>query len=465
MNTSSLFKVDSSTHFIYRLIDVFILGGSLLLAGYLYGVDFSRDYLLVLLSLVLVYAYVGESVALYRSWRVGRFSRMLMLVILVHSACFLLIFSLLFVLKEGATFSRVVLLGWYSSSLLALVSWRISAKHVKAWRRRRGLSMQKVAIVGMTRSGMELYQEMQQHIELGFDCIGFFDDRTAERLGHGYKDLLKGSIEEAVQLAQQGEVSKLYICLPMLAERRIADIIQRLGDTTVDVLMVPDFLLKNLMHARIGSVGELDTLSVFESPAYGIKDFYKRTFDVLFSAAVLLLISPLLLFIATAIKIDSTGPVFFRQNRYGLDGKAIKVLKFRSMRVQENGAKVVQATKNDPRITRLGGFLRRTSLDELPQFINVLMGDMSVVGPRPHAVAHNEEYRKQVAYYMLRHKVRPGITGWAQVNGWRGETDTLEKMEMRVKYDLEYIRHWSLWFDIRIVFMTLFKGFTGKNAY
>lgn len=465
MDTSSLFKIDSSTHFLYRIIDVFILATTLFLASHLYGVTFSRDYLLVLLSLVLLYAYIGESVALYRSWRVGRFSRMLMLLILVHSACFLLIFSLLFVLKEGATFSRVVLLGWYSSSLLALVSWRISAKHIKAWRRRRGLSMQTVAIVGMTKSGMQLHQQMQDHIELGFECIGFFDDRTAERLGQGYKHLLKGSIEQAVEMAQQGKVSKLYICLPMLAERRIADIIQRLGDTTVDVLLVPDFLLKNLMHARIGSVGEMDTLSVFESPVYGIKDFYKRTFDILFSTSVLLLISPLLAIIALAIKVDSTGPVFFRQNRYGLDGKAIKVLKFRSMRVQENGAKVVQATKNDPRITRLGAFLRRTSLDELPQFINVLLGDMSVVGPRPHAVAHNEEYRKQVAYYMLRHKVRPGITGWAQVNGWRGETDTLEKMEMRVKYDLEYIRHWSLWFDIRIVFMTLFKGFTGKNAY
>lgn len=465
MDTSSLFKIDSSTHFLYRIIDVFILATTLWAVSYLYEVVFTRDYLLMLLSLVLLYAYIGESVALYRSWRVGRFSRMLMLLILVHSACFLLVFSLLFVLKEGATFSRVVLLGWYSSSLLALVSWRISAKHVKAWRRRRGLSMQTVAIVGLTKSGMQLHQQMLDNIELGFKSIGFYDDRTPERLGQNYKHLLKGSIEQAVEMAQQGKISKLYICLPMLAERRIADIIQRLGDTTVDVLLVPDFLLKNLMHARIGSVGEMDTLSVFESPVYGIKDFYKRTFDILFSTSVLLLISPLLALIALAIKVDSTGPVLFRQNRYGLDGKAIKVLKFRSMRVQEDGAKVVQATKNDPRITRLGAFLRRTSLDELPQFINVLLGDMSVVGPRPHAVAHNEEYRKQVAYYMLRHKVRPGITGWAQVNGWRGETDTLEKMEMRVKYDLEYIRHWSLWFDIRIVLMTLFKGFTGKNAY
>ncbi|HEX5792842.1 MAG TPA: undecaprenyl-phosphate glucose phosphotransferase, partial [Rheinheimera sp.] len=276
---------------------------------------------------------------------------------------------------------------------------------------------------------------------------------------------LLGNVDTAVQLARRGKVAKLYICLPMMAEKRIADIISRLGDTTVDVLMVPEFLLKNLMHARIGNVGSIDTLSVFESPMFGFQSFYKRSFDLLFSSLVLLLISPLLLLIALAIKLTSSGPVLFRQDRYGLDGKKIAVYKFRSMKVMENGAAVIQAKRNDSRITPFGAFLRRTSLDELPQFFNVLLGEMSVVGPRPHAVAHNEEYRKQVAFYMLRHKVRPGITGWAQINGWRGETDTLEKMEMRVKYDLDYIRNWSLLFDVSIVFKTVFKGFVDKNAY
>ena len=154
-----------------------------------------------------------------------------------------------------------------------------------------------------------------------------------------------------------------------------------------------------------------------------------------------------------------------KQDRYGLDGKKIKVWKFRSMTVAENADKVVQATKNDVRITPFGAFLRRTSLDELPQFFNALKGDMSVVGPRPHAVAHNEEYRKQVDYYMLRHKVKPGITGWAQVNGWRGETDTIDKMEMRIQFDLEYIRNWSLWLDFKIVLFTIFRSFNDKNAY
>lgn len=241
--------------------------------------------------------------------------------------------------------------------------------------------------------------------------------------------------------------------------------IHALGDTTTNVYMVPNFLLNNLMHGNVGRVGALDTISVFESPISGMKDFYKRSFDLLFSACALIGLAPVFAVIAVAIKLDSKGAVFFRQDRYGLDGKRIGVYKFRSMSVMDNDAVVKQATKNDRRITKVGAFLRKTSLDELPQFFNVLMGDMSVVGPRPHAVAHNEEYRKRVDYYMLRHKVRPGITGWAQINGWRGETDTLEKMEKRIEYDLDYIRHWSIWFDVKIIFWTFFKGFVNKNAY
>ncbi|ECZ3015487.1 exopolysaccharide biosynthesis polyprenyl glycosylphosphotransferase [Salmonella enterica subsp. enterica serovar Cerro] len=182
-------------------------------------------------------------------------------------------------------------------------------------------------------------------------------------------------------------------------------------------------------------------------------------------ALITLLISPVLCCIALAVKLSSPGPVIFRQTRYGMDGKPIKVWKFRSMKVMENDKVVTQATQNDPRVTRVGNFLRRTSLDELPQFINVLTGGMSIVGPRPHAVAHNEQYRQLIEGYMLRHKMKPGITGWAQINGWRGETDTLEKMEKRVEFDLEYIREWSIWFDIKIVFLTIFKGFVNKAAY
>jgi putative colanic acid biosynthesis UDP-glucose lipid carrier transferase len=191
----------------------------------------------------------------------------------------------------------------------------------------------------------------------------------------------------------------------------------------------------------------------------------KRLEDIVISSIILVLIAVPLMVIALAVKITSKGPVIFKQSRYGLNGKEIKIWKFRSMTVTEDSDNVTQATKNDSRFTKIGAFLRRTSLDELPQFFNVLQGKMSVVGPRPHALAHNEKYRAVIDYYMLRHKIRPGITGWAQVNGWRGETDTVEKMEMRIKYDLDYIRQWSLWMDVKIVFYTIFRSFTDKNAY
>jgi putative colanic acid biosynthesis UDP-glucose lipid carrier transferase len=220
-----------------------------------------------------------------------------------------------------------------------------------------------------------------------------------------------------------------------------------------------------LIHSRVEHVGAVDTLSVYESPYIGPKKWLKRTEDIVGSLIILCIIAIPLLLISLAIKATSPGPVLFKQRRYGLRGEEILVWKFRSMYVMDNNEKVVQATKNDLRITPLGAFLRCSSLDEFPQFFNVLRGDMSLVGPRPHAVAHNEEYRRKVQFYMLRHKVKPGITGWAQINGWRGETDTLEKMEKRVEFDLQYIKTWSLWFDLKIILLTIFKGFVGKNVY
>jgi putative colanic acid biosynthesis UDP-glucose lipid carrier transferase len=206
-------------------------------------------------------------------------------------------------------------------------------------------------------------------------------------------------------------------------------------------------------------------MSLHETPFYGVDGWLKRLEDIVVGSLILLIIAIPMLIIALCVKLTSPGPALFRQRRYGLNGEVIDVLKFRSMSVTEDGAEIKQATKDDPRITRFGAFLRRTNLDELPQFLNVMAGSMSIVGPRPHAVAHNELYRKKVRGYMLRHKVKPGITGWAQVNGWRGETDTLEKMEKRVEHDLDYIRNWSLLWDLQIIFMTVFGSGARKNAY
>jgi putative colanic acid biosynthesis UDP-glucose lipid carrier transferase len=466
MDSPSRFQfVAERSDFLLRVIDVVIIGVLLLIMMRGYNLVFNKDYLLVLIGVLFFYSYIGESLGLYRSWRLGCFSTMCQLVLVTVTVAFLLMTLVLFLFKYSEVYSRVTIVGWYGLSLIVLVSWRFFVREIKRVRRAKGLNVEKVAIVGLTETGENLYDEIIKHDELGFECIGFYDDREPHRMEELDSSLIVGSINDAVELARRGQVQKLYVCLPMLAEQRIADIIQALGDSTVDVLITPDFLLKKLMTARIGSVGEVDTLSVFESPVNGMKRFYKRSFDIVFSLCAIIVISPILIAVAIAVYMSSPGAVLFKQDRYGLDGRKIKVWKFRSMTVTENTDKVTQACKGDARITPVGAFIRRTSLDELPQFFNVLMGDMSVVGPRPHAVAHNEEYRKLVSYYMLRHKVLPGITGWAQVNGWRGETDTLNKMEKRIEYDLAYIRNWTLWWDVKIVFMTIFKGFVGKNVY
>jgi len=244
------------------------------------------------------------------------------------------------------------------------------------------------------------------------------------------------------------------------------EVFEALQDSTASIYLVPDLFVFELMSARLQDLDGLPVFALCETPLSGPYSLVKRIEDILLASIILAVIWPLMVLIALAVKFSSPGPVIFQQDRYGLDGRRIKVWKFRTMKVCENDEREIrQASRCDPRVTPVGAFLRRTSLDELPQFINVLQGSMSVVGPRPHAVAHNEQYRKLIRGYMWRHKMKPGITGWAQVNGWRGETDTLDKMKKRVEYDLEYIRNWSVWLDLKIFWLTLWKGFVGRNAY
>jgi len=251
--------------------------------------------------------------------------------------------------------------------------------------------------------------------------------------------------------------------LPREQRRHIAELVREVCDADNAFDIEEERYLLGLV--LVLSLAREDVADLVVHPSEGIDGAIKRVFDVIFSAAFLSTSWPLLALIAAGVKVTSKGPALFKQRRYGRGAEEIHVYKFRTMRVTEDGAKVRQATKNDARVTRFGAFLRRTSLDELPQFFNVLRGDMSVVGPRPHAVTHNQEYRAQILEYMLRHKVRPGITGWAQVNGWRGETDTLDKMVQRVAHDIEYIRRYSLGFDVQIIWRTVFGGKTRQNAY
>jgi len=393
----------------FRLIDLSFLYILLIIVLSFLDINFSKDYWFLLTANILLFIFFSELLQIYKKLRLGKFSRRILAVAISISLTFMSLTVLLFILKVSETFSRIAIFSWFLLCLFSLIGWRLLFRAVSRKLFARGLNLRKAAIIGYTGTGKSLKRQIVDFPELGIDFVGFFDDREYARLGGSNHDI-KGGVDEALVQAQQGKIDSIYICLPITAELRITHIIHQLGDSTVNVFMVPDFLISSLMHGNISSIGNLDTISVFETPFASGQEIIKRGFDIIFSLIVILLISPILFLIALLVKLTSKGPVIFKQDRYGLDGKKIKVYKFRSMSVMENANKVTQAQKGDKRITPIGNFLRKTSLDELPQFFNVIKGDMSVVGPRPHAVAHNEEYRKQVDYYMLRHKVRPGIT-------------------------------------------------------
>jgi putative colanic acid biosynthesis UDP-glucose lipid carrier transferase len=359
--------------------------------------------------------------------------------------------------------SESLKLMWFVSVLFFLFSYRVVLRLILSKLRKKGFNTRTFVIAGAGELGQNLANKIESNQSLGMLFQGYYDDLNQVR--DNVNLAINGDLEQLIKDCKAGVTDRVYITLPMRAESRIKWLMKELADTTASVYLVPDIFMFELLHARSDVIEGIPTISIYDSPLDGSNAIIKRIEDLVLSTIILLLITPLLVAISIAVKVTSSGPVLFKQIRYGIDGKPIKVWKFRSMTVMENGTKITQAKKNDVRLTPIGRFIRSTSLDELPQFINVLQGRMSIVGPRPHAVAHNEEYRTVINGYMLRHKVKPGITGWAQVNGWRGETDTLDKMEKRIEFDLDYIRNWSLGFDLKIVISTVFKGFIDKSVY
>ena len=315
-------------------------------------------------------------------------------------------------------------------------------------------SVRRAVIVGANNLGYKLATNIHRQRNLMIRVEAFFDDRQDDRSDPSLVPVLTGGLNEVAAYVEKFGIDLVYISFPIIDNPRIVSLVNSLRDTTASVYFVPNIFIFDLVQARLDYVNGIPVIGVFESPLVGINAVHKRIFDVVASSLILLMISPLMILLAIGVKLSSPGPVFFKQRRYGMDGEEILVYKFRSMRTMDNGDKVEQAKRNDARVTRFGAFIRRTSLDELPQMINVLQGTMSIVGPRPHAVAHNEHYRKLIHGYMWRHKVKPGITGLAQVSGYRGETDTIEKMEGRVLHDIIYLKNWSLWLDILIIFKT-----------
>jgi putative colanic acid biosysnthesis UDP-glucose lipid carrier transferase len=323
----------------------------------------------------------------------------------------------------------------------------------------------KVIFAGYNESSLALARNLQSNPKLSLQVEGFFDDRAADRLNMPSQAQLVGRLSELAAFAKQNNIDVIFIALPIRHVQRVMDLLDDLRDTTASIYYVPDIFVFDLIQARSSELSGIPVVAMCETPFHGYRGLTKRLIDVGVSICFLIVALPLLLAVATLVKISSPGPIVFRQRRYGLDGHEIIVYKFRTMTVTEDGAQVRQASRSDNRITPIGGFLRRYSLDELPQFFNVLQGRMSLVGPRPHAIAHNELYRKLIKGYMVRHKVRPGITGLAQINGARGETSKLEDMEARIRHDLDYLRRWSPLLDFKILALTFVRIFGDDKAY
>ncbi|MDR3088152.1 MAG: undecaprenyl-phosphate glucose phosphotransferase [Azoarcus sp.] len=431
---------------------------ALVLAAVYYGKEFGPHYV-ILATLAFAVTFPGDA-AFNETPR--------------HALRKLLLNWLLFVCIMGAfgiatrnidTFPEEVLRAWVIATpivyLVAYFALRITLPKIILRNERRAI------IVGANEIGIRLAQQFIDNPYLATHIIGFFDERSPERLQqHTMPEApILGRMRDLSAFVKERHIEAIYLTLPMATQPRILNLLDDLKDTTASIYFVPDIFVTDIIQGRFGSAGSMPVVAVCETPFTGFDGLLKRSSDIVLSFFFLLLLLPLMLILAICVKLSSPGPVIFKQRRYGLDGREILVYKFRSMTVCDDGDVIKQATKNDQRITRFGAFIRKTSMDELPQFVNVLQGRMSIVGPRPHAVSHNETYRKTIKGYMVRHKVKPGITGWAQINGCRGETETMDKMEKRIEYDLEYLRNWSLSLDLWIIAKTTFLILTDRNAY
>jgi putative colanic acid biosynthesis UDP-glucose lipid carrier transferase len=430
----------------------------------------ARSAIIDALLCVAVLELVASFFHLSRSWRIVRLRHELADLTAHWTISFLGVMAL-FALLGDLPLERAALWApaaalWYGGSLGAIALFRITVRlGLRIWRSV-GYDQRNAAFIGATETAQRLGDIFARQSWMGIRSLGVFDDRSPmiDRTVAPTDHVFGGPIDRLYELARTGAVSRIYVTLPMAAEQRIKTILERFGDTTASLYYCPPLFRLDPVGARWDDVYGQPVVSIVESPFEGYSRLVKRAEDLTLTLIALPLILPIALIVGIAIKIDTRGPVFFSQTRYGLDGRPFRIWKFRSMRVDRDDG-FVQARRGDRRITRVGAILRRTSIDELPQFINVVLGSMSVVGPRPHPVALDDAFRPIIRRYAVRHKIKPGITGLAQVNGWRGETDTHDKMAQRVSHDIDYLRHWSLWLDMQILARTLLVPFVQRNAF
>jgi len=433
-----------------RVLDALLIWLCLKLLCQLYPInsDYANAYQYLSIISVALYLLVANVRSVYRSARLEGYFQIAQKIVGAWFIVFFLLIAIAFLTKSSDIFSRVIITSWLILTPALLITERLVIFVILRFMRAQGSNARTYLVFGNAENSDLLQRKISQT-----PWTGLVYASTTE------------NYDELVTQISDKHIDYVFITNAENNPESTRKTIAALSDSTASVYIVPQLFLHNTFDAGWVTLGNTPMITVNDHPFYGSHWLLKKLEDVILGSLIFLLTLPLMLLIAIAIKLDSKGPILFRQRRYGLNGEVIQVLKFRTMTTLDDSTLVVQASKDDPRITKLGRILRKTSLDELPQFWNVLQGTMSIVGPRPHAIAHNEEYRQLIEGYMLRHKVKPGITGWAQVNGFRGETETLDKMQSRVEYDLFYINNWTLSLDLKIIGLTILKGFINQSAY
>jgi putative colanic acid biosynthesis UDP-glucose lipid carrier transferase len=404
----------------------------------------------------------SQFTGLYESWRGRSIFQSAKLIMKAWLITWAILIILAFWYKDTSSYSRLAVTSWAIITMFSLVLYRIVIRSILIIFRQSGNNIKSVAIVGAGKVGQQLAKNINENPWLGYKVTAFYDDNL-DLLNQKINHIpIIGIIEHLAKDTKNKKYDEIYICLPLWADSKIKQLLNELTDTTAIVKYVPDLFSFDLMHAKMQDIKGMPVFSVFDTPLSSkTSQLIKRIEDILLSTIILILISPIMFMVGLGVKVSSPGPIFYRQTRVGWNGENFDMLKFRSMPIDTEKNGVQWGSAKNKTNTKFGQFIRSTSLDELPQFLNVLKGDMSIVGPRPERDIFVEQFRKEIPRYMQKHMVKAGITGWAQINGWRGDTC----LEKRIEADLHYINNWSLWLDIRIIFLTIFKGFINKNAY